>query len=134
MAKDNEAELLESEAEQRAAALTPAARDWHEYAHQLPLKEADHKRMEDRLTPRMEDRLGPKTREDREERRGERARGAETRSCNACHKVGHIAANCLIPLPKVRLPGLPAGEAAKPPAPRTDYSRHKTDGAVCSAC
>ena len=75
MAKENEAELLESEAEQRAVALTPLPRDTQEYPHQLPLKEAEHKKMEDRLIPRMEDRLGPKTKEERGEGRSERAHG-----------------------------------------------------------
>ena len=47
MAKDHEAELLESEAEQRTASLMPSARDAREYAHQGALKEPDNKRMED---------------------------------------------------------------------------------------
>ena len=134
MAKDHEAELLESEAEQRAASLLPSARDTQEYAHQGALKEPDHKRIEDRLTPRMEDRLGTKTREERGEPRGDRARGPDTRSCNACHKVGHIAANCNAHSPKMRLPGPPAGEAPKPSTPRPDYAKHKKEGAVCSEC
>ena len=45
-----------------------------------------------------------------------------------------LAAKCLTHSPKARLPSPPAGEAPKPPAPRTDYSKHKTDGAVCIAC
>ena len=72
MAKDHEAELLETEAEQRAATLMPAARDTQEYAHQGEWKETENKRIGDRLTPRMSDRLGqPKDREDREETRGQ---------------------------------------------------------------
>ena len=124
MAKDHEADVLETEAEQRAATLMPAARDTQEYAHQGEWKEPEHKRIEDRLTPRMEDRLGlPKAREDRGETRGERVRGPETRSCNLCHKVGHIAVNCSIHVPKTRLPGPPVGEAPKPNAPKSDYGQ-----------
>ena len=134
MAKDHEAELLETEAEQRAATLMPAARDTHEYAHQGEWKEPEHKRIEDRLTPRMEDRLGNKTQEERGEPRVGRVHGPETRSCNTCHKVGHIAANCNSHSPKGRLPGPPAGEAPRASTPRPDYAKHKTEGAVCGEC
>ena len=47
MAKDNETELLESEAELRAATLTPPARDTTEYKHLAPLKDAEPKKLED---------------------------------------------------------------------------------------
>ena len=90
MAREHEADLLEAEAEFRAAALTPPPRDNSEFKHLVPHKDTDGKRMEDRLTPRMEDRLGARTRKER----GERSRAAETRACNACQKVGHLAVNC----------------------------------------
>ena len=97
----------------------------------MPVKEVDNKNMKDRLTPRMEDRLGPKTKEDRGQPWGERPRGPETRSCNNCHQVGHLANNCSAP---PLLPGPPACPPAIPFAPRTDYSKHKTEGAVCTSC
>ena len=76
----------------------------------------------------------PKAREERAESRGDRARGPETRSCNVCNKVGHIAANCNAHSPKARLPGPPAREAPRTHVPKADYARHKTEGAVCSVC
>ena len=61
MAKRWETDLLESEAEQRAASATPPARDTTEYKHLAPPKDPDQKRMDEHLTPRMGDRLGPRS-------------------------------------------------------------------------
>ena len=132
MAKEHQADLLEAEAEVRAATLTPPPRDNSQFKRLAPHKDPNGKKLEDRLTPRMEDRLGARNREDRGDAKEKRA--AETRECNACHKVGHLAFNYPTFPFKARLPGPPAGEPPKAAAPRPDYSKHKTEGATCSAC
>ena len=118
MAKENETDLLESKAEQRAATLTPPARDTTEYKHLAPPKDLNHKKLEERLTPQMEDRLGPRA-----------ERPPDTRKCNTCGKVGHIARFCreLLPAPAVDVP-----TSSHRPMTRSNVTEHNTGGGMCT--
>ena len=100
MAQDSEAILLEFETEQRAAGLTPDARDT-EIGRTTP--------SHPKATPRpIEDRLGGR---DIKERLGSRPNHIPNmRECNQCKKIGHIARNC---------PDLPRSVLPGPPPPRT---------------
>ena len=96
--------------------MTPPARDTTEYKHLAPPKDPDHKKLEERLTPRMEDRLGP---------RGERP--PDARKCNNCGKVGHIARFCkeIPPAPAVDVP-----TSSHRPMTRSNVTEHNTGGAI----
>ena len=120
MAKKWESNLLEQEAEQRAASVTPPARETAEYKHLAPPKDPAQKKLDERLTPRMEDRLGPRT-----------DRLPESRKCNICGVVGHIARFCKSAPPP---PPVAAPSTSQRPPPRSGTNEHKTEGAVCTAC
>ena len=119
MAQDSETFLLEFETEQRAAGLTPDARDT-EIGHTMPIHP--------KAPPRpMEDRLGGRDIKDRLGSRPDHA--PDMRECNQCKKIGHIVGNCL---PRTILPGPPPSRAQM--IPLDSLAAHKTNGAVFSAC
>ena len=121
MAQDSEAFLLEFETEQRAAGLTPDARDTEHGPPASVLPKAPPRPIEDRLGGRdIKDRLGTRTNHN-----------PDMRECNQCKKVGHIARNCP-ELPRSVLPGPPKPRTAM--IPLDSLAAHKTNGAVCSAC
>ena len=60
MAQETKAWLLESEAEQRVARLTPRPRDTEDYKHLPALPRPKLKPTEERLTRYIRDRLGPR--------------------------------------------------------------------------
>ena len=121
MAHDSEAFLQEFETEQRAAGLTPDARDT-EIGHPTPIHpKAPPRPMEDRLRGRdIKDRLGSRT-----------DHTPDIRECNQCKKIGHIARNCP-ELPRTILPGPPPSRPQM--IPLDSLAAHKTNGAVCSGC
>ena len=87
-----------------------------------PPKDPDQKKMEDRLTPRMEDRLGSRL---------QRLTTTDTRKCNNCGKVGHIARFCKeLPPP----PPAAAPTTSQRPNTRSSVSEHRTEGATCTSC
>ena len=122
VAQDSESFLLEFETEQRAARLTLDARQKdHRQPAPLPPK-AIHRPMEDRLVG------GARNIRDRLDTRHMPVQ--ETRECNNCKQIGHIARQCQ-DLPRTSLPPFPIIQT---PMTRVDgLAAHKTNGAVCTA-
>ena len=118
MAQEEEAWVLESEAEARAAGSPIHPRDTTEYKYP-PLPARVERPMEERLNRDIRDRLG--VRVDRQ---------PDARKCNLCGITGHIARFCTEPTkaPATSLP-TPLGRTSL----RSDTA-HRTDGATCTAC
>lgn len=119
LAQDSKTFLLEFEAEQRAAGLTPDAR-MEDRRPAYPQPKNAQRPMEERLnqgTRDLKERLGPQN-------------ALGTRECNFCKKLEHIARNCP-DAPRAAPPPPPT----RPTANRNDgLAAHKIDGSVCSAC
>ena len=123
LAQDSESFQLEFETEMRAAGLTPDARQTDSGQSAPPPYKSSHRPIEERLgggTIDVRDRLGTR-----------HIPSQDTRECNHCKQIGHIARQC---------PDLPRTPLPPPPLPRTTNTRmdglaaHKTDGAMCTAC
>ena len=121
LAQRKEAFLLEFEAEMRATGQTPDPRMVEDHQFGFP--------------PPPRPSRPPASQPGREARdRGTIAGDsspADTRECNICKQVGHIARNC----PTPQLATTMGGGRALPPPPRGDnLAGHKTPGGVCGSC
>ena len=120
MAQEEEAWVLESEAEARAAGSPVHPRDTTEYKFPpLPPPRAERP-IEERPSRDLRDRLGPRM----------DGRPQDTRKCNNCGAMGHIARFCTgqTKSPAADVPSNPGRPGLK------SESAHRTDGATCSAC